>query len=44
MKNSYTFGKFVIELVALIAAKRGWLGGNVDTFMPIFSPDGFRFD
>ena len=40
MKNSYTFDKFVIGLVAV---KIGQLGGNSDTFMSIFSGDTFGF-
>ena len=35
MKNSHTFAKFVIELVAL-TVKNVQLGENADTFMPIF--------
>ena len=41
MKNSYLFDKFVIELV--IAIKSGQLGGNADTFMPMFSVDTLDF-
>ena len=35
MKNSHTFAKFVIELVAL-TVKNVQQGENADTFMPIF--------
>ena len=41
VKNSYLFDKFVIELV--IAIKSGQLGGNADTFMPMFSADALDF-
>ena len=44
MKNSYLFDKFLIARIGSITAiKNGQLGGNVDTFMPIFSADTLDF-
>ena len=42
--NSYLFDKFVIARIgSTIAVKSSQLGGNADTFMPIFSADTLDF-
>ena len=42
MKNSYLFDKFD-RIGSTVAIKSGQLGGNADTFMPIFSADTLDF-
>ena len=39
VKNRYLFDKFCYRIGSTIAVKSGELGGNADTFMPIFSAD-----
>ena len=43
VKNSYLFDKFFYRTDSTIAVKRGQLGGNAGTFMPIFSADTIDF-
>ena len=39
MKNTYLFDKFVYRTGSTISVKSSQLGGNGDTFMPIFATD-----
>ena len=43
MKNRYLFNEFCYRIGSTIAVKSGELGGNTDTFMPIFSVDTLDF-
>ena len=43
VKNSYLFDKMCYKISSTITVKSGQLGGNADTFMPIFSADTLDF-
>ena len=43
MKSSYLYEKICYRTSSTIAVKNGQLGGNADTFMPIFLADIHAF-